>query len=114
MVSIDTNDRKYRLLNLTAKHLFTSYFCATMSYILIAILCYLLFRFIVGFVLPVARTTSQVRKQFHSMKEQMDAHQNADQQQHSSNKTNVNAFPDQRPNYDIEGEYIPFEETKEK
>ena len=84
-----------------------------MGYILTAILCYLLFRFIVGFVLPVARTTSQVRKQFNSMKEQMNA-QHGDQQQQSSKKTNVNGHPDQRPKYDIEGEYISFEETKEK
>ena len=85
-----------------------------MSYILIAILCYLLFRFIVGFVLPVARTTSQVRKQFNSMREQMDAQHGGGQQQQSSKKANVNGYPDQRPKYDIEGEYISFEETKEK
>ena len=84
-----------------------------MGYILTAILCYLLFRFIVGFVLPVARTTSQVRKQFNSMKEQMNA-QHGEPQQQASKKTSVNGYPDQRPKYDIEGEYISFEETKEK
>jgi hypothetical protein len=85
-----------------------------MSYVLFAILAYLLFRFIVGFVLPVARTTSQVRKQFNSMKEHMNAQQHGEQQPHSTGKNNVNGFPDQRPKYDIEGEYISFEETKDK
>ena len=85
-----------------------------MSYVLFAILAYLLFRFIVGFVLPVARTTSQVRKQFNSMKEQMNTHQHGGQQPHQNGKSSVNGFPDQRPKYDIEGEYIPFEETKDK
>jgi hypothetical protein len=83
-----------------------------MNYILLAILFYLLYRFITGFVLPVAKTTSQVRKQFHNMKEQM----NEAQRQHNGNNSNSASSNgvDQKPKFDIEGEYIPFEELKDK
>ena len=47
-----------------------------MQIILIAIGIYLLYRFIFGFVIPVIKTTSQVKKQFSAMKEKMeDAYQ---------------------------------------
>ncbi|MCU0395466.1 MAG: hypothetical protein MUF29_06130 [Chitinophagaceae bacterium] len=78
-----------------------------MGYLLLAFLLYLAYRFITGFVIPVARTTSQVRKQFHAMKEQMEQAQQATQQEHAhANRAGA------RGKYDIEGEYIPFEEVK--
>jgi hypothetical protein len=90
-----------------------------MTYIFYAILLYLLYRFVVGFLLPVIRTTSQVKKQFNAMKEQMEgARQAAGQQQHAhaynnqsdNSRTTINSV-NQKPKYDIEGEYISFEEN---
>lgn len=79
-----------------------------MSYVLIAILLYLAYRFITGFVMPVARTTTQVRKQFQNMKEQMEK---AQQQQQSGGRPPVQETA-QKPKFDVEGEYIPFEDVK--
>jgi hypothetical protein len=79
-----------------------------MSYVLLAIILYLLYRFITGFVIPVARTTTQVRQQFQSMKEQMEK---AQQQQQSGGRTPVQETA-QKPKFDVEGEYIPFEDVK--
>ncbi len=79
-----------------------------MGYIFYAILIYLLYRFVAGFVIPVARTTSHVKKQFNSMKEQMETQQAGQQNGRSS----VNGV-DQKPKYDVEGEYIKFEEIKD-
>lgn len=90
-----------------------------MMIIFYAVMLYLLYRFIVGFVIPVVRTTSQVKKQFNAMKEQMqNAQQAAGQQQHTythsnnggGGRTTINAV-NQKPKYDIEGEYISFEEN---
>lgn len=74
-----------------------------MTYIFLIILIYLAFRFITGFLIPVFRTTSRMRSQFNQMKQQMDEQQ---QGQH--------ATPPQKPRFDVEGEYIPFEEVNEK
>lgn len=82
-----------------------------MSYILLALLVYLLYRFIVGFVLPVYRTTSQVRKQFNDLHQKMQEQQNPHQPFNpSANGRPANSI-DQRPKYDMEGEYISFEEN---
>jgi hypothetical protein len=47
-----------------------------LRYILIGFACYFLYRFIVELVIPVYRTTKQVKKQFDSVR-----------QQHSQNST---------------------------
>jgi hypothetical protein len=41
-----------------------------MSVFVLAILIYLLYRFIAGFLIPVIRTTSHVRQQFNNMNKQ--------------------------------------------
>ncbi|HSC54576.1 MAG TPA: hypothetical protein VLC98_13185 [Phnomibacter sp.] len=76
-----------------------------MGYILAAILIFIGINFIVKFVIPVVRTTSQVRKQFQSMKEKME-----EAQQQRGGQTPQPAA--QKPKYDVEGEYIPFEDVK--
>ena len=84
-----------------------------LTYILWGIFLYFIYRFVVGFVLPVWRTTSQVKKQFNAMREQMEGQQAGPQQTYekaNSGRTYVNNT-DQKPKYDIEGEYIPFEEN---
>ena len=78
-----------------------------MSYILFGILLYLTYRFITGFVWPVYKATSMVKKQFNSMKDQMDRG-NTPKGQGFMDKNNP-----EKPNFDIGGEYIPFEEIKE-
>jgi hypothetical protein len=80
-----------------------------MNYIFYAILVYLLYRFITGFVLPVAKATSQVKKQFNAMHQHAEAQQSNNQ---SYNRSTVNGV-DQKPKYDVEGEYIKFEEIKD-
>jgi hypothetical protein len=81
----------------------------TMGYLLLAILLYIAYRFIAGFVIPVARTTSQVRQQFQSMKEQMEQaqRQQADPDVHQDSKRT-----NQKPKFDVEGEYISYEDIK--
>jgi apolipoprotein N-acyltransferase len=87
-----------------------------MGYVLTAILIYIAYRFIVGFVIPVARTTSQVKRQFSAMKEQMEQAQQQYQQQYNQQYQSAGSEPQPRPGakgkYDIEGEYIPFEDVK--
>ena len=78
-----------------------------MTYLFLGIILFIAYRFITGFVIPVARTTSQVRQQFHSMKEQMEKAQ----QQQNGGKTNAEQTA-QKPKFDVEGEYIPFEDVK--
>ena len=80
-----------------------------MTYIFYAIMVYLLYRFITGFVIPVVRTTSQVKKQFNAMHQTAEAQQN--HQPHDKRST-INGV-DQTPKYDVEGEYIKFEEIKD-
>jgi len=70
---------------------------------------YLLYRFITGFVIPVVRTTSQVKKQFNAMHQSAEAQQH--HQQHDKRST-INGV-DQKPKYNIDGEYIKFEEIKD-
>ena len=79
-----------------------------MTYIFYAILFYLLYRFITGFVIPVITTTSQVKKQFNAM------HRQAEAQQEQRNGGGTTIRPvDQKPKYDVDGEYIKFEEVKD-
>ena len=80
-----------------------------MQYIFYTILIYLLYRFIVGFVIPVITATSQVKKQFNAMHQHVEAEQ---QKSQSGNRSTINGV-DQKPKYDVEGEYIKFEEIKE-
>ena len=42
-----------------------------LRYLLYAFLAYLAYRFIFGFLIPVARTTRQVKKQFDAVRNQM-------------------------------------------
>lgn len=86
-------------------------FATVMSYLLLGILLFVLYRFITGFVVPVVRTTSQVKKQFNAMRQQMEEAQ----RQAYQGPTPAGSQP-QKPGtkgkYDIEGEYIQFEDLK--
>ncbi len=81
-----------------------------MTYIFYAFLIYLLYRFVIGFVIPVVNATSQVKKQFNAMHQQAEAQQERAQQK--DQRATINGV-NQKPKYDVEGEYIKFEEVKE-
>jgi hypothetical protein len=68
----------------------------------LAIVFYLLYRFVFNFVVPVARTTRHVRQQFRNMQEQQ-----GDQQARPSEPRR----PAQKSSV---GEYIDFEEVKDE
>lgn len=80
-----------------------------MTYLLTVILLYLLYRFIAGFLWPVYKATSQVKKQFDAMKSQV----NRDEMMEDATYNTRTTF-DEKPKFDPGGEYIPFEEIKEK
>lgn len=79
------------------------------GYIIGGILIYLVYRFITGFVWPVYKATSGMKQQFDNIRRQMeqDPAFNMEQKQQAST---IN----EKPRYDPGGDYIPFEEVKEK
>jgi len=91
-----------------------------MNVIFLAILFYLLYRFITGFLIPVFRTTRHVREQFSQMKgQQMNNPPGAGTTGSAggSQASPHHAAPkgsraSRRPNTSKVGEYIDFEEIK--
>jgi len=88
-----------------------------MNVIFLAILFYLLYRFITGFLIPVFRTTKHVREQFSQMRGGQMNNQ-PDSGAAGSTGATQNATPKgsrtgRRPNSSKVGEYIDFEEVKE-
>jgi len=90
-----------------------------MNVFVLAILIYLLYRFIAGFLIPVIRTTSHVRQQFNNMNKQ--AQENGPTTNPPS--PGFGGQSAQRPTQDTQrsnppsgaskvGEYIDFEEVK--
>ncbi len=79
-----------------------------MSYILGAILLYLLYRFVVVFVLPVTRASYRIKQQFDKVKQHMQEQANA-----ASGTGNGTVAGEKKAEFDMEGEYIPFDEVKE-
>ena len=77
-----------------------------LSLFFFAFLAYLLYRFVFNFIIPIYRTTKQVKKSFRDMQEQMGRHTTApegptqNQRSTNSNTTKV-------------GDYIDFEEVKD-
>jgi len=90
----------------------------------LAIVLYLLYRFIFNFLVPVARATRQVREQFRNMQDPM--HNNGSGAQSQRSYTNSSPYtaskgpdaapkPGQRPGPSGKapaGDYIDFEEIK--
>jgi hypothetical protein len=73
-----------------------------MKYVLLAFTIYFLYRFISGFLIPVARTTRQVKKQFDAMREQQQYQHPFSSQQQSTSTA--------RKEKNAEGDYLEFEE----
>ena len=73
-----------------------------LRYILLGFTIYFAYRFIVGFVVPVYKTTKQVKKQFNAMREQ--------QEQYAPRPTPT---PEKKPQGVDKSDYIDFEEIKD-
>ena len=73
-----------------------------LRYILLGFTIYFAYRFIVGFVVPVYKTTKQVKKQFNAMREQ--------QEQYTQSTT---PEPEKKSTRANKSDYIDFEEIKD-
>ncbi|PUZ26651.1 hypothetical protein GA0116948_102185 [Chitinophaga costaii] len=73
---------------------------------------YLLYKFVFNFLLPVVRTTRQVRRQMHDMQQHMQEQFRQQQQPQQSMHNNMNQGTSSQPKRPIEGDYIDFEEVK--
>ena len=79
-----------------------------MNVFVLAILTYLLYRFIAGFLIPVIRTTSHVRQQFNNMNQQRQEGPTQNGQVPTPNAQRSS----QTSGTSKVGEYIDFEEVK--
>ena len=76
--------------------------------LLVIFVGYLLYRLVFNFIVPVARTTRQVRKQMQDMQSHMQEQFRQQQQQQQAMNNATQGAP-KRP---IEGDYIDYEEVK--
>jgi hypothetical protein len=79
-----------------------------MNVFVLAILIYLLYRFIAGFLIPVIRTTSHVRQQFNNMNKPPQDDQTVNSQRSTVNEPRNGTHSGTSK----VGEYIDFEEVK--
>ncbi len=79
-----------------------------LRYILLAFTIYFAYRFIVNFLIPVVKTTRQVKKQFDSVREQQAYQQQQQPHQHQKSKPS----PVQKDNKASDNDYLEFEEIK--
>jgi len=82
-----------------------------MNVFVLAILTYLLYRFISGFLIPVFRTTRHMRRQFHEMNGQKPTSGQPGSPPDSANKTSGKSGASKTGASKV-GEYIDFEEVK--
>lgn len=90
-----------------------------MNVFVLAILIYLLYRFIAGFLIPVIRTTSHVRQQFNNMNRQPNQEDQTSNppppgfgSQSGQRSTAGDQHNGTHPGASKVGEYIDFEEVK--
>jgi len=76
----------------------------TWKFIIYILLGYVLYRFIVGFLIPVFRTGKQIKRQFNDMQQRMQEQMN--QQQAPPQQENKHS------DKTVAGDYIDFEEVK--
>jgi hypothetical protein len=77
-------------------------------FILLALLIWFLYNLIFRFIVPIFRTTRQVKQKFREMREQMDQHQRKQEGFDHKSPPNTQKTQPQKP----EGDYIDFEEIK--
>lgn len=73
------------------------------KYILLGLFLYFMFRFLFDFIIPVVRTTKQVKKQFDAVREQQQQYYQQQQGPQPSTKSTTAVHQD---------DYIEFEEVK--
>lgn len=78
-----------------------------MGYVLLGLLAFILFRFIFRFVIPVYRTTKEVRKKFREFETRQ---QEEETQQQGFYPNNDMPPKKERPKTDRDKDYIEFEE----
>ena len=79
-----------------------------LSFLFYTFLFYVLYKLVVNFIIPVYRTTKQVKKSFRDMQEQMQQHQ----QQQSAAYQQQQQPPSPKKQHPL-GDYIDFEEVKD-
>jgi hypothetical protein len=76
-----------------------------LTYLFYFLLAYSLYQLIFKFILPIYRTTRQVKKGFREMNERM--------QHHGAAQNGYQHQNDRKPAKEQKGDYIDFEEVKE-
>jgi hypothetical protein len=77
-----------------------------LRYLFYAFLIYLAYRLVFHFIIPIYKTTKQVKKQFREMHSRMEDHVNQQQDSHQT----MPPSPDNKKAQ--AGDYIDFEEVK--
>ena len=77
-----------------------------LNFIFFCFLAYMLYRLVFNFILPIYRTTKQVKRDFKDMQERMNPYGN---QQHQPTPEETDK---KKTNLDNVGDYIDFEEVK--
>ena len=78
-----------------------------LRYLFYAFLIYLAYRLVFHFIIPIYKTTRQVKKQFREMHTRMEDHIN----QQQANQQTAGPQPEKKKE-PIGGDYIDFEEVK--
>lgn len=73
-----------------------------LRFLLYAFLAYMLYKLVFDLIIPLARTTKRIRRQFEEVRQQMEGQQKQYQQESSKPENVTNGI----------GEYIDFEEVK--
>jgi len=77
-----------------------------LRYLFYAFLIFLAYRLVFHLIIPIYKTTKQVKKQFREMHSRMEDHIN----QQQANQQTANAQPENKREH--AGDYIDFEEVK--
>jgi type II secretory pathway component PulM len=82
------------------------------KYILLGFTIYFAYRFIVNFLIPVVKTTRQVKKQFDSVREQQAYQQQQTNNQQQAYQQQAQASPSKKTTKASDEDYLEFEEIK--
>ena len=83
-----------------------------MNVFVLAILTYLLYRFIGGFLIPLFRTTRQMRQQFHDVNRQSNGQTGNPPNSSNGSAGTTGSTDNHKSGTSKVGEYIDFEEVK--
>ena len=77
-----------------------------LSFLFLAFVAYLVYKLVVNFIIPIYKTTRQVKQKFRDMQEQMNG-------QHNTNRSNGEPTAATENKKTGVGDYIDFEEVKD-